>query len=164
MKREVGQIVFVGLDLATKAGIAVLEEDLKTCTVYEVKGNPYEQLYQIQEILAKTPAIWGIEELHIFRNAKTIRSLAERVGFIKWTIKGLCKEKVYMIQASRARKEFGVKTKKQAKELIQCQVEDGGHLTDNHSDAVLVAMMTAMEVLELTQTPDLPVVRIGSLT
>lgn len=159
--KEPGEVTFIGLDLAKTAGVAVLSEDQKECTVYEIVGTPYEQLYQIQN-LVDGPAIWGIEELHIFRNAKTIRSLAERIGFLKWTIKGLFKEKCYMVSVSQARKNVGVKGKEAARELLQCQLTDGGRLTDNHSDAVLVALMVAKETMGAGPTTGLPTIKIGA--
>lgn len=157
------ELVFVGLDLAKTAGMALLSEDLKHCWVYELKGTPYEQFYQIQNIVCNQPAVWGIEELHCFRNAKTVRSLAERVGFIKWMLKGILKEKVMMVTATAARKFVGAKNKENARELMQCLVRDGGRLTDNHSDAVLVALMVAKETLKLNnqERAILPSIKIG---
>jgi hypothetical protein len=157
------ELVFVGLDLAKTAGVAILSEDLKHCHVYELKGTPYEQFYQLQNIVCNQPAVWGIEELHIFRNAKTVRSLAERVGFIKWTLKGILKEKVIMVTATSARKFVGAKNKQHARELMQCLVADGGRLTDNHSDAVLVALMVARETLKWDDQSQavLPSIHIG---
>jgi hypothetical protein len=165
MTKATGELVFVGLDLAKTAGMAILSEDLKRCVVYELKGTPYEQFYQIQNMIADDPAVWGIEELHIFRNAKTVRSLAERVGFIKWMLKGVLKEKVIMVTATSARKYVGAKSKEQARELMQCLVVDGGRLTDNHSDAVLVALMVARETLKLDDQSHaiLPLIKIGQV-
>ena len=160
---EANEVVFVGLDMAKTAGVAVLSEDLKHCWVYELKGTPFQQFYQIQNIVCNQPAVWGIEELHIFRNAKTVRSLAERVGFIKWTLKGILKEKVLMVTATSARKYVGAKSKEQARELMQCLVTDGGRLTDNHSDAVLVALMVARETLKVDnqERAILPSIHVG---
>ncbi len=165
MSKETGELLFIGLDLATTTGMAILSEDLKTCWVYELKGNPYEQFYQIQLMVANDPAVWGIEELHIFRNAKTVRSLAERSGFIKWMLKGVLKEKVMMVQVSRARKFVGAKNKEHARELMQCLVSGGGTLTDNHSDAILVALMVARETLKIDDQAQVttPKVFIGSV-
>ena len=163
MTKTSDALVFVGLDLAKTAGMAVLSEDLKHCWVYEIKGTPYEQFYQIQNIVCNQPAVWGIEELHCFRNAKTVRSLAERMGFIKWVLKGILKEKVIMVTATAARKFVGAKNKEGARELMQCLVTDGGRLTDNHSDAVLVALMVAREVLKLDDQTQavLPSIHVG---
>jgi hypothetical protein len=165
MTKATEELVFVGLDLAKTAGMAILSEDLKHCWVYELKGTPYEQFYQIQNMIANDPAVWGIEELHIFRNAKTVRSLAERVGFVKWMLKGVLKEKVMMVTATSARKYVGAKSKEQARELMQCLVTDGGRLTDNHSDAVLVALMVARETLKLDDQAQavLPSIKIGQV-
>ena len=166
MSKDPSELVFVGLDLATIAGMAMISEDLKDCWVYEFKGNPYEQFFQIQNIICNQPAIWGIEELHIFRNAKTVRSLAERSGFIKWMLKGVLKEKVMMVQVSKARKYIGAKNKEQARELMQCLVQGNGKLTDNHSDAILVAQMVARETLKIDDMNQaiVPRVHIGILT
>lgn len=156
------ELTFVGLDLATTAGVAFLSEDLSSCRVYEIKGNPFEQFYQIQQMISDDPAVWGIEELHIFRNAKTVRSLAERSGFIKWMLKGVLKEKVMMVQVSRARKFIGAKSKEDARDMMQLLVKGNDQITDNHSDAVLVAMMVAKEVLKLEEVPG-PVIQVGDM-
>ena len=165
MSKEPNELVFVGLDLATTAGMAMLSEDLNFCWVYELKGNPYEQFFQIQNIICNQPAVWGIEELHCFRNAKTVRSLAERSGFIKWMLKGVLKEKVMTVQASKARKFVGAKNKEHARELMQCLVKGNGKLTDNHSDAILVALMVAKETLKIDVQAQamLPKVMIGKV-
>jgi len=77
--------MIVGLDIATSSGIATLDEN-NIVTVWTHKGDPIELLECIKAKI--NPWSTVIVEKHVhFRNAKTVRSLISRLGFIEWSLR-----------------------------------------------------------------------------
>ena len=78
--------MIIGLDLATRSGIAVL--DGETITVSTHKGTPIELLSKIESIIRGERVEKVIIERHVhFLNAKTTRSLIGRIGYIEWSLR-----------------------------------------------------------------------------
>jgi Holliday junction resolvasome RuvABC endonuclease subunit len=134
---------YVGLDLATVSGVAIIDSEAIEAVLFEVKGTPYEQLKKVLNFLDiqsidKDNVKWSIEQIHTFLNAKTVRSLLERKGFVMWTLIGNGFE-VEEVSPRVARYRFGFKGKKDAMAQME-PIIDSPLLTDNHVDAFAVAL------------------------
>lgn len=133
-------MISIGLDIATRTGVAFQYNNDPKIQVMEVHGDPVKLLETIYEIIPKDHvAKVYYEKLVHFRNARTVRDLLERSGFVRWSLKndGYLVDEVHV---QSVRSWLGVKNKAEAKELIKgvsnCKVK----ITDNHSDAVGVLL------------------------
>lgn len=137
--------VYVGLDTATITGVAIWMPKTHRALVSQVKGTPIEQLIYIKEQLEaiRGEVVVVMEQMHYFRNAKTIRSLVERYGYLKYTLL----EAGYRVEevAPRvARSHFGAAGKEEMFRLFMPYF-DGTALTSNHTDALAVALKQACD-------------------
>lgn len=134
----------LGLDLATVSGLAIFDISTLEVAAYEVTGNPFEQFKLMAENIENlTISCVGIEMVMSFNNAKTTRSLLERYGYFKWTLKSL-EIPIHEIHPKSARKQFGATTKLNALLLVNKRLKTARCATSyNHSDAVLVALAAA---------------------
>ena len=136
-------MIYVGLDIAETMGVAIYYPDKSLAEVVEVKGLPYEQL----EVLRKqyvpfhqTVVRFSIESLTHQRNAKTVRNLQQRIGYLKFS---LIREgyKVNEVNINSVRHFLEAKNKKEVHALLSTLSKD--ELTDNHTDALAVALYQA---------------------
>lgn len=75
---------FITVDPATTTGFAYLTNNV--IWTGEFTGTPvtqYKNLFALTTLFANAPMI-VFEELNFFRNAKTVRSLSQRVGYLNW--------------------------------------------------------------------------------
>lgn len=135
---------YIGIDPAATMGIAILPESENWAVVFDVKGDPIEQLTFFMPLLtneilkAGGDLVFVIERLHVQRNAKTNRSLSERSGFFKFTLKSIGFP-VYEVAPKVARKYLGTKSKLETHDLfVPCFI--GKKLTDDHTDALAAAL------------------------
>lgn len=110
--------MFLGLDLAQKCGVAYVGAGGVIYTSTYI-GTPVEQLEMILDVLGEDVkrSVIVIEELNYFRNAKTVRSLAGRIGYIEHSLRK-AGASVNFVSATAARKYCGVKEKAETAKLF----------------------------------------------
>ncbi len=110
--------MLLGLDLAQKCGVAYVGTGGIIYTSTYI-GTPVEQLEWILDVLGDDVkrSVIVIEELNFFRNAKTVRALAGRSGYIEHSLKR-AGASVNFISAVAARKYCGVKEKVETAKLF----------------------------------------------
>lgn len=143
--------VYVGLDCAETMGVAYLRYDVErgpVAQVTEIVGTPLEQLKGINKLMVRedtantaSPLLFVFEQQHNFRNAITARSLLERQGFLKWTLTSLGFQ-VADVSPDVARKYLGTGSKGGTLQFFR-EISDDIKLTDNHTDALAVAVYRA---------------------
>jgi len=130
--------MMLGMDPAGTTGYAIYSEEDNQAYVFQYRGDPIQQALVMLETAKKFNITKvAFEKQHHFRNAKTVRDLFERYGYLKWTAisQGL---EVVEVSPSPARKALGCKTKLEVFDLF---VADG--LTNNHTDALAVVLFMA---------------------
>jgi len=136
----VGKIV--ALDIATKTGIAIYEDD--SILVYYIEGAPTFQMTEIMKVI--TPGtIVLVEDFSYFsaRNPKTTANLNQRFGYIFWRLTefGCTVEKC---NVNTVRKSLGIKGRKKGE--AKREVMDAMRmtlqipLTDDESDAIALLL------------------------
>lgn len=140
------QLVYIGIDPATVCGVAIYYPEQNMARVMEVKGTPVEQLSTILEYLFKDIGeekllIFSMEKLHNFRNANTTRSLLERYGYLRHTLDSLGFP-VRETSPASVRAHLQVKTKTELFDYLGSFYR-GKHLTNNHTDALAIAIYQA---------------------
>jgi hypothetical protein len=134
--------VYVGLDTAKVMGAAIWFPRQQKAWVEECKGSPLAQWKFIQDLLYPVPeedVVFVFEKQHNFYNAKTTRSLLERYGFLKFSILGSTRCQVREVSPKVARAYLETSTKKETfRRFIPYFA--GDYLTDNHTDALAVAI------------------------
>jgi hypothetical protein len=141
---------YVGIDSASIGGVAFYNPTLHKALVTELKGNPLTQLIQlnllVSEVLKKkmaNDAVFVFEQLVHFRNAKTVRDLLERSGFLKWTLKGLNFKVAEDIDPNVARGWLQTKDKEGTFRFFLPFYKSSLVLTNNHTDALAIAIYQA---------------------
>lgn len=139
---------YVGMDNASIGGVAFYNPTLHLALVAEVRGNPIYQLSQINVLMGMSiktlkanDILFVFEMLVHFRNANTVRSLAERSGFLKYSLQG-SGFKTVDVDPNVVRKSLGTKDKDGTFEFF-AKFYKGKFLTNNHTDAVAVAVYQA---------------------
>lgn len=144
MRTDFRKIVYVGLDVAEVMGIAIvpkLEDHISF--VLSVKGNPVDQLNKLLQVILSTldtdmEPIFVIEMLHHFRNKQTVRSLSERIGYLKHSLLAFGYQ-VREVGVSEARAAIGTKSKEET--LMRfVPFYSGEELTSDHTDALAIAL------------------------
>lgn len=120
-----------------------------TYIIGSVKGNPIEQLDFVESMLShffkdRDEIVIAFELMQHMRNAKTIRSLSERVGFLKYSLIDMGYETVE-VSTPAARKHSGVKNKVEANTYCQTMVDLFGRgfdkpVSQDMSDALILAI------------------------
>lgn len=132
----------VGLDLAISAGVAVLGKD-GVCKVAAIKQrNPPKQLEKIVKFTeGHGRCLFVIEELSFFRNAKTVRSLSERAGFIYYTL-AISKHSVSKANINRIRSSVECKSKKEVFVKMSKLITNRTKLKINtdHTDSIAIVL------------------------
>lgn len=145
--------IYVGLDLATVSGLAIYIPNNPIAIVHQHKGNAIQQLNTIKKLLNvyiyntnnknNNSYIFIIEELHTFRNGNTTRFLLEMTGYIKYSLidSGY---RVVDVAPSEVRKYLGTKDKKGTLDFFLPRYT-GSNLTNNHTDALGLAIYQAAQ-------------------
>lgn len=141
--------LYCGLDVATKLGIALWNPLENVAHVEMVKGEPVDQIIRVLEIagfggMEEVPPelVFVMEILPSFQNARTTRSLLERYGYIKHTLK--CTGfPVMEVNVSSVRHSLGVSSKMQVFDYFLPHYM-GTHLTTDHTDALAAAICQSM--------------------
>lgn len=142
------------LDLATTSGIAYLERGKRTVVLSTHKGTPLELKNHINQLIWPAgPIEVFIEGLHMIRNMKTVMSLAERIGYIKYYMIDYYAVNVTMINLGSARSYLGCRTKEDVGFYFANQT-DSPDEADAAAIMALVLQRMTFPVLRLTKTKE----------
>jgi hypothetical protein len=141
--------VYIGLDTATITGISLWYPKAHLANVVQVKGSPIETfgfiVHRIMPFAGNNLKALCMELNHNFRNAATVRSLSERYGFIKYSL--MCNYlniRICEIGVAEARANLGTKDKQETHQRLS-QRYAGPYFTDNHADALAVAIYQSVQ-------------------
>lgn len=141
--------IYVGMDCAIVGGVAFYDPNLQAAVVTEIKGDPLEQLKRVNDLNTMLRA-WKVREkvfvfemLVHFRNAVTVRSLLERVGFLRWNLIGVG-FRTTEVDPNKARRYLGTGNKENTLNFFAPMFK-GSFLTNNHTDALAVALFQSHE-------------------
>ena len=125
--------MIIAIDYATSMGVAwTLDE--KTIYVSSVVGNQFEHLDFLKRIIGRKRAIrLVVEQLNFFRNAKTVRTLLLKTGFIAFSIS----KDVQFVPTSAPRKWLGCKGKQEVFDLLKQYCKN-----NDESDALALLLYT----------------------
>ena len=108
--------------------------DEKTIYVSSVVGNQFEHLDFLKRIIGRKRAIrLVVEQLNFFRNAKTVRTLLLKTGFIAFSIS----KDVQFVPTSAPRKWLGCKGKQEVFDLLKQYCKN-----NDESDALALLLYT----------------------
>jgi len=137
---------YIGIDTAETMGLAVWEPITHIAKVFQAKGTPVGNLIVIKSVLENlysSDISISMEELYNFKYPKVVRSLFQRYGYIKYSLVELG-YKIEEVHPRSARKALDAKTKEGARIKLEYRFT-GLKLTDNHSDALAVAICTSIK-------------------
>lgn len=135
---------YIGIDPAIVCGFAYYFPHSHEAHLFECEGNPIEQWEFLRELIEKCPTSeLCIETPNHFRNAVTTRDLVGRYGYLKWSAYAFGFP-IRDISMNSARHLLGCKTKEETKQTLKNGYKKGElKITDNHTDALAVAMYGA---------------------
>lgn len=125
-------MIKVAIDYAKSMGVAWMYPCDTQINFATVVGTQFEHLTFIKSILHGFDCELFVEELNFFRNAKTVRSLLLRTGFVVYSVS---KNPVF-ISTNQPRKHLGCKNKKEVFDLLK---NYGARNTDE-SDAIAILL------------------------
>lgn len=107
--------MLIAIDYATSMGVAWTFDE-KIVYVSSVVGNQFEHLSFVKKIVGRKKAIrLVVEQLNFFRNAKTVRTLLLKTGFVAFSISPTPE----FIPTLAPRKFLGCKGKQEVFELLK---------------------------------------------
>ena len=122
--------MIIAIDYATSMGVAWTFDE-RTVYVSSVVGSQFEHLDFLKRIIGRKRAIkLVVEQLNIFRNAKTVRTLLLKTGFIAFSIA--------FVPTSTPRKFLGCKGKQEVFDLLKPY----GVKNNDESDALALLLYT----------------------
>ena len=125
--------MIIAIDYATSMGVAWTFDE-NTIYVSSVVGNQFEHLDFLKRIIGRKRAIrLVVEQLNIFRNAKTVRTLLLKTGFIAFSIS----KDVEFVPTSTPRKWLGCKSKQEVFDLLKTHCKN-----NDESDALALLLYT----------------------
>lgn len=141
-------LIYVGLDIATVTGYAIWNPETQVAKVWQMKGDPIAQIKSLSHVLQKEKlgsAIICIEELHHIQNHKTVVSLAERRGFIYYTLVGVGYT-VQNVHSESARSLLKTRNKEETFRKFIPFYKGSAALTSDMTDALAVALYGSLNV------------------
>ena len=125
--------MIIAIDYATSMGVAWTFDE-RTVYVSSVVGSQFEHLDFLKRIIGRKRAIkLVVEQLNIFRNAKTVRTLLLKTGFIAFSIS----KDVEFVPTSTPRKWLGCKSKQEVFDLLKTYCKN-----NDESDALALLLYT----------------------
>ena len=107
--------MIIAIDYATSMGVS-WSFDQNKVYVSSVVGTQFEHLAFIKRIVGRKKAIkLVVEQLNFFRNAKTVRSLLLKTGFVAFSVS----PNVEFVPTTAPRKWLGCKGKQEVFELLK---------------------------------------------
>ena len=109
--------MIIAVDYATSMGYAYTYEINGDNTVYvgSIVGNHFEHLSHLKKIKGKRKATVIFEQLNFFRNAKTVRTLLLKTGYVAFSLS----KTPEFINTNAPRKFLGCKGKSEVFELFK---------------------------------------------
>jgi len=108
--------VILAIDYATNMGVA-WTFDSSNVLFSSIKGSQFEHKEFIDKIITEDCTVY-VEELNFFRNAKTVRSLLLKTGFVIYS----SSRKPIFVQTKIPRKHLFAKNKEQVFMLVSTYV------------------------------------------
>lgn len=108
--------MILAIDYATNMGVA-WTFDSSNVLFSSIKGSQFEHKEFIDKIITEDCTVY-VEELNFFRNAKTVRSLLLKTGFV---IYSSSREPIF-VQTKKPRKHLFAKNKEQVFMLVSAYV------------------------------------------
>lgn len=105
--------MIVAVDYASQMGVA-WTWDSSNIYFTSLKDTHYKHLTFLQRLTHNSDVDFYFEELNFFRNAKTVRSLLLRTGFVAFSLS----ENVNFVSTTKPRKFLGCKNKKEVYDLL----------------------------------------------
>lgn len=134
---------FIGIDPASVCGFAYYFPFSNEAHLFEVEGNPIQQWDFLQGMIQNvTDPQLCIEMPTHFRNAVTTRSYVGRYGYLKWSSFAFGYP-MREVNLNSARHLLGCKTKEGVKQLFKSGYTGNFKITDNHTDALAIAIYGA---------------------
>lgn len=131
--------MIVAVDYASQMG-AAWTWDSSNIFFTSLKGTQYKHLAFLQKLVYNGDEKIYFEELNFFRNAKTVRSLLLRTGFVVFSLS----DDVRFVSTTKPRKFLGCKNKKEVFDLLVPY----GVKNNDESDAIALLLF----VLQKKQT------------
>lgn len=143
MIRRDKHLYYIGLDVAETMGVAIVDDQSDTHVVTSYKATPIRQLEYIiggllRQFNSDDEPYFVIERMHHQRNMRTVQSLAQRIGYLKYSLLAFgfaCIE----VGTSEARSLLGAKNKVDTLDYF-VPFYWGFNLTSDHTDALAVAL------------------------
>lgn len=124
--------MIIAIDYATNMGIAWTFNQEKIY-VSSVSGNQFEHLAFIKRIKGRRATRLVVEQLNFFRNAKTVRTLLLKTGFVAFSIS----TSPEFVNTNAPRKFLGCKNKQEVFELLKPYCKN-----NDESDALALLLYT----------------------
>lgn len=134
--------IYIGLDIATTTGIAIYNPMNFKAEVVQYKGEPVQLLGFLKTYVlhgSYHDSTFVLELPSSFRNAIVTRSLLTRYGFIKYSLMDYNYLPVE-VNLNSVRSYFQCKNKGEVKSYFKKMYRGKKTFTDNHSDALAVAI------------------------
>lgn len=139
--------IYIGLDVAETLGIAVYKPP-HFALVTSIKGIPPVQYELVRRIITGNSARSGLlspiivfELPNHFRNGKGTRTLLGRYGYLRWSLVDEMLD-IHEVNLNSARAFLKCKSKEEVLDFF-LPWYTGSCLTDDHTDALAVAMYQA---------------------
>jgi hypothetical protein len=140
--------IYIGLDVATVTGISIYQPVWGQAKVTQFRGEPLQLFGFIKEYVLDPylyyTKVFVMELPNHFRNAATTRNLLERYGFIKYTLIDYGQNPVE-VNLNSVRSYFRTKNKEEVKRYFKPHYKGKKAFTDNHSDALAVAIYQSVQ-------------------
>jgi len=131
--------VIVAVDYASQMGVA-WTWDSSNIHFTSLKDTHYKHLTFLQRLTYNSDVDLYFEELNFFRNAKTVRALLLKTGFVAYSLSGSVK----FVSTTKPRTFLGCKNKKEVFDLLFSY----GVKNNDESDAIALLLF----VLQKKQT------------
>lgn len=134
--------MIIALDVATKCGIAILDEN--KLSIYYIEGSPIFQLNEIESVTVGKNPVFLLEDFSYFnaRNPKTTAQFNQRLGYLYYSL--LAKYPTYKYNVNTVRKHLGITGRMegvQKKAVCQAvRMKTSLRLTTDETDAVALIL------------------------
>jgi len=125
-------VIKVAIDCAKSMGVSWLMPRSTQVNFATVVGTPFQQMQFVKSILHGWDCELFVEELNFFRNARTVRSLLLRTGYVSYSIS----QNPTFISTLKPRKYLGCKNKKEVFELLKKY----GARNNDESDSIAILL------------------------
>ena len=126
--------MILAIDYAKSMGVAWSVFNNTQISFTTIVGNQFKQLEALKSIIGECKVDLYVEELNFFRNAKTVRNLLLRTGFVAYSLS----QEPKFVSTLKPRKYLGCKNKKEVFDLLKKH----GARNNDESDAIALLLYT----------------------